>query len=370
MERYLLFDSGCIKCTNIAKSIEHETRGWLSVRSLRDPAIQMLLDGAYPSWSWEPVLIEISGDEILKYSGVKMGFKMLRELGAFRSYKISQIIYKHGAQQRKKLISSGHNNGRRAFLKNSSVMLGSLALFPIGRSFSNAIDAVSTENIPPNILDSLKNEEGVRNGEYKEIIGREAQNRISQALGFGATQQLLDRQAKLSIEFDATKAKVFDLVWEDNVGVGHAGHAVCIPLGKESQAGILIYGEVDGKKEAIAVNIPAPETEDAYVTLSFIQQGEISIVKTLLGGKTRPQSHFSTFPMSRLSGKARMAPSCTTSCFGGCLRGYGVNAMSVSLCIATLVACPFTWPSCGLSLVCTGVAGYAMANCTNYCCPG
>ena len=35
MQRYLLFDSGCSKCTEIAREVEQATHGWLEARSLR-----------------------------------------------------------------------------------------------------------------------------------------------------------------------------------------------------------------------------------------------------------------------------------------------------------------------------------------------
>lgn len=37
---YLIFGSGCSVCTEIACSIEQETEGLLTARSLRDPEIQ------------------------------------------------------------------------------------------------------------------------------------------------------------------------------------------------------------------------------------------------------------------------------------------------------------------------------------------
>lgn len=36
MERFLLFDSGCAVCSELAREIEHESGGWMMVRSLRD----------------------------------------------------------------------------------------------------------------------------------------------------------------------------------------------------------------------------------------------------------------------------------------------------------------------------------------------
>ncbi len=48
MPRYLLFDSGCSKCMEIARDVEQATQGWLEARSLRDPGMQSLLAQARP----------------------------------------------------------------------------------------------------------------------------------------------------------------------------------------------------------------------------------------------------------------------------------------------------------------------------------
>ena len=44
MERYLLFDSGCSLCSNLAQSVQAESNGMLTARSLREPAIQTILN--------------------------------------------------------------------------------------------------------------------------------------------------------------------------------------------------------------------------------------------------------------------------------------------------------------------------------------
>lgn len=50
MERYLLFDSGCNSCTKIADEVEQATAGWLTAQSLRDPAIQRILNDVQCCW--------------------------------------------------------------------------------------------------------------------------------------------------------------------------------------------------------------------------------------------------------------------------------------------------------------------------------
>lgn len=52
MHRYLLFDSGCAQCTELAQAVAQATHGGLEARSLRDPAMQRLLAQARPYWCW------------------------------------------------------------------------------------------------------------------------------------------------------------------------------------------------------------------------------------------------------------------------------------------------------------------------------
>ena len=59
MERFLLFDAGCVLCSQLARSIEQESNGWLNVRGLREPAMQSLLDRANVPYQWKPTLIEV-----------------------------------------------------------------------------------------------------------------------------------------------------------------------------------------------------------------------------------------------------------------------------------------------------------------------
>ena len=92
MKRYLLFDSGCSLCTEVAKRVEEASDGWLEARSLREPEMQQLLDRAKPGWKWEPTLVEIDGDEVRVYQGVQMRVRMIGGLGVQKSWEIVRFI--------------------------------------------------------------------------------------------------------------------------------------------------------------------------------------------------------------------------------------------------------------------------------------
>ncbi|MBI4674070.1 MAG: hypothetical protein HY741_20695 [Chloroflexi bacterium] len=61
MHRYLLFDSHCSKCTDIARAIEKEAQGKLEALTLHDEQARTMLDAAYPNgWEHAPYLVTVS----------------------------------------------------------------------------------------------------------------------------------------------------------------------------------------------------------------------------------------------------------------------------------------------------------------------
>ncbi len=111
MERFLLFDSGCSLCTELAHAIENETDGRLKARSLREPEVKALLDRARPGWRWEPTLLEVEGDRVRAFTGLTMRARLLTRLGLKRTWRIAKLV----RQTDVPLISVGL--GRRQFLK-------------------------------------------------------------------------------------------------------------------------------------------------------------------------------------------------------------------------------------------------------------
>lgn len=146
MERYLLFDSGCSKCTQLASAVQSKTEGWLSVRSLRDETIHQLLNRAKPNWRWEPTLLEIDGEQIRVFTGIAMRVRIMTELGPVRAWDLAKLVRESGGSV------SGVNMSRRDFLHQTGALLAGLVLVrsplkpPIGRStMSNSIAVPCTE---------------------------------------------------------------------------------------------------------------------------------------------------------------------------------------------------------------------------------
>lgn len=92
MKRYLLFDSKCTLCTNIAAKVKDETSGLIVGRSLHDPEIKRVLDEAKPSWRFEPTLLEIEEDSVRAYTKLSMRLQLVRVLGIRKAWKLADLI--------------------------------------------------------------------------------------------------------------------------------------------------------------------------------------------------------------------------------------------------------------------------------------
>ncbi len=122
MKHYLLFDSGCSLCTQLARDIEQEAQGKLEARSLRDAEIRGLLDDAYPGWRWEPMILEVGPKRTKKFSGVTMALQLTRMLGVGRALRVARMV-------RQLNVSPSHRgSGRRQMLKGAGGLLTGLLL--------------------------------------------------------------------------------------------------------------------------------------------------------------------------------------------------------------------------------------------------
>jgi predicted DCC family thiol-disulfide oxidoreductase YuxK len=126
MQRLLLFDSACSLCTQLARSIESETKSWLTARTLRDEKVQALLDRARPGWRWEPTLLEVDGDRVRAFTGFAMRARLFTGLGPRQAWRVAQLARRAGVP----LVGIGL--GRREFLIRGGTFLAGLLLWPRG----------------------------------------------------------------------------------------------------------------------------------------------------------------------------------------------------------------------------------------------
>lgn len=123
MRQYLLFDSGCATCSNLAQAIEREVDGELTARSLRDPEMQELLDRAEPEWQWEPTLLEVCDEVVRAYTGIRMGLRLVRTLGPRQAMRVMKLVGRHADR-----LTGPTDPSRRRWLRQSGSLFAALVM--------------------------------------------------------------------------------------------------------------------------------------------------------------------------------------------------------------------------------------------------
>ena len=139
MKRFLLFDSNCGICSNIASEIERELDGWLQTKSLHDPSIQEYLNSSHPDWEWEPMLMLQRKDQSRQLlTGLSMRLFLAFRLSPSKTMRVVQLVSK--LEQRAPLSDDQGYNPRRIFLKTSvPSFLGAIAIFKTQKSFAQGL---------------------------------------------------------------------------------------------------------------------------------------------------------------------------------------------------------------------------------------
>lgn len=94
--RYILFDSGCAQCADVAAQIENASGHNLRGMSLYAPEAKQMLDRARPGWKFEPTLVEVDGDTVRAYTGMAMRTHMVTFLNPLQLLKIARVVQKAG----------------------------------------------------------------------------------------------------------------------------------------------------------------------------------------------------------------------------------------------------------------------------------
>lgn len=147
MAMYLLFDSGCSVCTQIAKEVEDETSGKVTHRSLREPQVQKMLQTIKPDWQWEPMLLQTDENDQPRnlFCGLKMKLQFTRLLGIGKAL----YLYKKLRPQITTAQNSKIKQERRHFLQQAGgVTLGALTLGALPQSVKADEDTFTQVFLP------------------------------------------------------------------------------------------------------------------------------------------------------------------------------------------------------------------------------
>lgn len=93
---YILFDSGCAQCTDVAAQIENASDHKLLGKSLYAPEAKQWLDRARPGWKFEPTLVELDGETVRAYTGMAMRTHLLTFLNPLQLLRVARVVQKAG----------------------------------------------------------------------------------------------------------------------------------------------------------------------------------------------------------------------------------------------------------------------------------
>lgn len=95
-QRYLLFDSSCSLCSDLAGEVERASGKKLLTKSLYDPDALALLKRARPDFEFKPTLLELRGEIVRAYTGMAMRAQMVTFLNPVQLLKIARLVQKAG----------------------------------------------------------------------------------------------------------------------------------------------------------------------------------------------------------------------------------------------------------------------------------
>ncbi len=95
-QHYLLFDASCSLCSDLAGDVERASDHKLVTKSLYDRDALELLKRARPNYKFEPTLLQVKGDKVRAFTGMKMRAQMVTFLNPVQLLKIARIVQKAG----------------------------------------------------------------------------------------------------------------------------------------------------------------------------------------------------------------------------------------------------------------------------------
>jgi hypothetical protein len=305
MERYLLFDGGCVLCTGLAQAIEQETQGWLTAKSLRDPAMRELLDNARPGWTWEPMLVEVRGERVRVYTGLKMRSRLVVGLGPRRAVRVAQLV------QQALVPKVEVDQGRRRFLQRGAMLAG-LALLGPRVAFSPS-SAVAQEQSPKFIL----------------LSGNEGAALVAEARKDGTVNELTKWLAQTNTKTKGWTKKTavpFRVIGQDST-------VSAVAFVDAATSAVLVYG----RGWTSAVLIP---TADSSADVFGIKDGQIQQIQRDDVPQTKAdyQLLHELQPTDPGNDIQPFAEPCCTLC-RNCILGNAVCALAFVCCVSTAGLC-------------------------------
>lgn len=297
-KRYLLFDSGCSECTEIAQAVEQETEGWLTARSLHDPEVQELLSKARPDWTWEPTLLEVIGDKAIVSTGLNMKTRMLIGLGLRKAARVSKIARRGSVQDLEITFAPSQKDSERHVIESVKPIDRVTALKTLG-AFGLAVTLLPI--LPNGVLARTSYEGGTSRTISAASRVRRVELTARQALNvFNSVRKQDANVRKLvaslaSKDFDLVRAQARGMIIRTYAADGTAqGGDIILRLpyrkanGQKAQFGVFLKGGLAGGGQAQPGRVKADYTilSGKQLLAYTVRSGQVRLVQRIKNYET------------------------------------------------------------------------------------
>lgn len=129
MKHYLIFDSDCPICCNLAQAIEEGASGKLKAISIYGPEARELLQTVYPNgWGHQPYLLTVENSSVKAAAGIAMALRLGLLLGPQKALQIWKLAQKYGVNITSRGVELSRE--RRGFLKQIGLLFAGLLFLP------------------------------------------------------------------------------------------------------------------------------------------------------------------------------------------------------------------------------------------------
>ena len=137
MENYLVFDAGCLKCSQIAEAIQHAAGDRLQFVSIRDSKASELLSKALPNgWEHRPYLVVVDQNGSRAWTGLQAALRLCRLMGPRKAWHVWSLARRLGISSSLKTQVPDFDASRRSYLKRVIWLAWGLTLLPLARWLS------------------------------------------------------------------------------------------------------------------------------------------------------------------------------------------------------------------------------------------
>ena len=357
MQRYLLFNSGCATCTQLAQAIERESNGWLVGKSLTDASMCALVKQVRPNSLAEPALLEVGDMHVRLFTGANLEMRLAFRLGLRRTWRVLRIL-EHAS-----LLAPQSRPPRRTFFKG---LLGSLAAIAIGGATSKRSQAAAASQRKSALP------------QFHRVTGRQAETLLNYAHGSASLQAFRDyiaesypgmfklqeeaaivsvgaivpgqRFVQVSIPVVGGASNSFwNLLFDDKSGeVIHTADAL---MTLDDQSNVVVVARVD--TNVVISGVMSSATGSFLRGTGYASNGKQVALATYV-----PTGFASIAPMGDVNLQAVRDFKC---CLNNCLASQGISALVITL---TITLCSLACLIPGVNVVacaaCLAVAGIGL----------